>query len=236
MSGRLSALLGIGRGDAVAVVGSGGKSTLVDVLAEENRDLHVLVAPTTKIRMPASAVLSGNAAMAHTPQRIQYAGLPSADGQKLCALPPRALAALREKYDLMLMEADGSRGLPCKGWLETEPVVPAYTTCTVGVVPISAIGLAAIEENVLRLPLFLALCGLREGDTITVEALADMVAAPGGMLKNARGNVALFINQTDVPDGLQNARRLAALLRQRETNPIKILVAGSLQNHSWSTL
>ena len=233
----LSSLLGLPRGSAVAVVGCGGKSSIIQLLAAQNSAGSVLVCPTTKILMPQSGhVIFGGEAAAHLPQQgIQYMGVSANGGQKLAALPPATLAAAVQKgYHLTLMEADGSRGLPCKGWLPTEPVVPAFTTHTVGVVPVCALGLAATAQNVLRLPQFLALTGLAEGDVITAEAIADMIAAPGGMFKNAVGKTALIVNQTDRPGGPQAAQEIIAALRQRCPQRIQNFIFGSAKTNTWT--
>lgn len=235
----LSSLLGLARGSAVAVVGCGGKSSIIQLLAAQNSAGSVLVCPTTKILMPQTGrIIPEGEAAAHLPrQGIQYMGASANGGQKLAALPPAMLAAAVQKgYNLTLMEADGSRGLPCKGWLPTEPVVPAFTTHTVGVVPACAPGLAATAQNVLRLPQFLALTGLAEGDITTAGAVADMVAAPSGMFKNAVGKTALIVNQTDLPGGPQAAQKIITAIQQRYPGRIQTFIVGSAKTNTWTQI
>lgn len=231
----ISEMLSLRAGDAIAVVGCGGKTSLVNRLAEKNKAKKVLVAPTTKIRPMAGdgiVFLTGrDAYLSHMPQPgIHCFGTLNPDTGKLSALPTKDIASIKNRYDIVLMEADGSRSLPCKGWLSNEPAVPAFATKTVAVVTLLGLGMPADEDHVLRLPEFCALAGLAPGDTITLDALATMVAAPGGMLKNATGEVFLLINRVEDAAGFQRAKELAELIRQKNPDGVGRFFAGSVLN------
>lgn len=240
METNLTQLLQLHPGEKIAVVGCGGKTAVIELLAQQNSAGSVLVAPTTKIRLPDSegAVVctTADACLAHTPHTgIQYAGLANPATQKLEALPPAALAKMVEKgYSLTLLEADGSRGLPCKGWLATEPVIPPFVTRTVGVVTVWALGKPATEETVCRLPQFLALTGLAQGQPITLAALAAMVGAPGGMFKSKRGPACLIINQLESEESHRKATLLLALIEQNYPGTIDGCLFGSARENHWS--
>ena len=121
MNGFYSAgtLLGLEDKAIIAVIGCGGKTSLIASLANEYRHKKVLVTPTTKM-FPIEG--------------IQCLGILNEASGKLEALKQEQLEAIIPQYDLVLLEADGSAGLPCKGWLADEPVVPAFCTHTIGVV------------------------------------------------------------------------------------------------------
>lgn len=232
----LSSRLALGQGAAVAVVGAGGKTTVVQALAKENRQKKVLISPTTQIALPTGSggtVCTTTAScLAHTPHTgIQTMGIPRRG--KLGALPPQMLAQLRLGYQLTLMEADGSKELPCKGWAPYEPVVPSFTTHTVGVLSIRALGLPATGQHVHRLPLFLQLTGLAEGQPITLQALARMACEPGGMFKNAKGHTALLINQAEAAEDCNNAILLAQLIRNNYPTALCLIARGSAQQNHW---
>lgn len=225
-------------GQKLAVVGCGGKTSLIELLAQTGRDKKVLIMTTTKIRAPRQdgVTLCETLAdcLAHTPhQGIQCLGVFDAVRGKFSGPPPEYWERLAQGYDLVLMEADGSRSLPCKGWADFEPVIPAFTTTTVGVVTLLGLGRPADRETVLRLPEFCRLTGLTEGATITKEALADMVGAPGGMFKNAVGRRVLLINQVEDDDAHTKAKDLAALLRQRHPGAVREIYAGSVIENHW---
>lgn len=225
-------------GQKLAVVGCGGKTSLIELLAKTNRDKKVLIMTTTKIKAPRQdgVTLRETLAdcLAHTPhQGIQCLGVFDAARGKFSGPPPEYWECLVHGYDLVLMEADGSRSLPCKGWADFEPVIPAFATATVGVVTLLGLGCPATGETVLRLPEFCRLTGLAAGEPITMAALADMVGAPGGMFKNAVGRRVLLINQVEDEAALAKAKELAALLRQRHPGAAGKIYAGSVIENHW---
>ena len=119
-------LLNISPG-VTAVIGSGGKTSLLRRLAAEAPGT-VLLCTTTHIRPFAEYPLLTDAAaetvlQALTSERILCVGTPCENG-KLTAprLPMETLAALA---DYMLVEADGSRQMPLKAHAAHEPVIPA---------------------------------------------------------------------------------------------------------------
>lgn len=238
---QLSELLGIQTGARISVVGCGGKTSIINLLAQQNSRRPVLILPTTKILPPGAACTTlcktPAECQSHTPHSgVQCMGVLNQSTGKLEALPAPDLAAVGQNagYALVLMEADGSRGLPCKGWLPGEPVVPAFTTLTLGVLPITALGLTATEEHVQRLQQFLALTGLRHGNAITADALAAMAAAPSGMLKCAVGRTALIVNQAQDDDARQKAAELCDRIRLRYPGVIRHFIVGSARQNQWS--
>ena len=201
-TGSISALLDISTGSIVSVVGCGGKTSLIKLIADENKSKKVLISPATKIfPMCSDRVMlcdTLESSIEHIPQAgIQCLGVLNTRNGKLEALPKYALAALATLYDVVLIEADGSRGLPCKGWLKNEPVVPFFSTHTVGVVSLCALGKQATKEFVHHLPEFLSLTGLNEGDIITEQAIENMICAPFGMFKNSVGKNFLVVNKVE---------------------------------------
>ncbi|NLV59647.1 MAG: putative selenium-dependent hydroxylase accessory protein YqeC [Clostridiales bacterium] len=214
---KLSTLLKLTPGDRVAVVGCGGKTALIDRLALEAAESGVLIAPTTRIGLDQMMDKPG----------IAYLG--RAEGSKLCAVPLEEILAASKEYALTLMEADGSAGLPLKGWASHEPVVPSFATMTIGVVSARAVGLAAIPQNAHRLPLFLAQSGLSEGYIVDEAAVARMIGRC--MERNGMGRKAILINQADNPGLCAVAGRIARLLDRFEG----LILIGSLrEGGTWS--
>lgn len=234
------ALLTISDGPAIfAVVGCGGKTTFIGSLARASCGKKVLISPTTKIRPmtePGVALCQTlDACKAHVPARsIQCLGISNGTSGKLEALPPDLLAAIAPGYDLVLLEADGSRGLPCKGWLASEPVIPPYCTHTVGIVTLKALGKPADERNVLRLPEFLKLTGLHRGDVILEQALARMVCGAEGMFRNAVGKQCLFVNQVEDEHAAAAARAFLLELRAHAPGRFFRLAYGSARSDCWT--
>jgi probable selenium-dependent hydroxylase accessory protein YqeC len=230
--------LNISPGSVAAVVGCGGKSSLVELLAERLREKKVLISTTTKIFPPKmkDIVLCETLRQCgeHEPRTgVQCMGILNGASGKLEALPDKFLAAIKSRYNIVLLEADGSRGLPCKGWLANEPVVPDYCTHTVGVITMGALGKAAGENTVHRPREFFALTGVGEGGTITVQALEAMVCAPGGMFKNSAGKRYVLVNQAE--DDAAAAAALSFLQSIKDKYPARFekLLFGSVRHDVW---
>ena len=123
---RLCELLRVPRG-VTAAVGGGGKTSLIWRLAcELSENARVLITTTAHIFPPACETL-----LDPTPEQVRAAfawgnllaaGIP-AEGGKLAEA-----TALRGRYselaDYVLIEADGSRGLPLKAPAAHEPALP----------------------------------------------------------------------------------------------------------------
>ena len=128
--------LSIPRG-VTAVIGSGGKTTLLRTLSRELPGT-VLLATTTHI-LPFEGVPlvtdGGEAAVrrALAESRVVCVGTPAAEG-KLTA-PALPFSVLTRLADYVLVEADGSRRLPLKAHAPHEPVIPPEAKrvlCVVG--------------------------------------------------------------------------------------------------------
>ena len=134
------------------------------------------------------------------------------------ALSPAAMATLA---DYVLIEADGSRQLPCKAHLPYEPVIPPGTSQRILLAGASGFG-KPVSQVVHRPEVFCRLAGVEPDDPVTPAALAAVIR---------RENLAdkVFINQAELPRDLALARELAALL------PLPVF-AGSLQKRSFLCL
>ena len=196
-------LLGI-RPGLTAVIGSGGKTSLLRVLAQElSHRGTVLVSTTTHIMRPNWCPFAATAAelcegFAHSP--IVCAGSYTPEG-KLTApdFPGWQYAA-----DFVLVEADGSRQLPLKAHDAHEPVIPAVSRQVICVVGASGFG-KPIRESVHRLEQFCALTGAAASDPVTPEQAAKAILAE-------RLCDTMFLNQIDTEAQRPLADRFAAAL------------------------
>ena len=216
---RVIEYLDICEGSVIAVIGCGGKTSLMELLANKLQEKKVLVSTTTKM-FPVKGILC--------------TGLLNEASGKLEALPPETLAGLIPQHDITLLEADGSRGLPCKGWLPNEPAVPRYCTHTVGIVTMNVLGKTATETIVHRLPEFLSLTGLKEGETITAQAIEAMVCAPEGMFKNSAGKQYLLVNQAEDKTAAKTAHSFLQAIKEKYPFRFKKLLYGSVRQDTWN--
>jgi molybdenum cofactor cytidylyltransferase len=105
----------------------------------------------------------------------------------------------------LLIEADGSRGKPLKAWAEHEPPIPSFVDLVVQVVGLSGAGKPLIEEYVHRVDIFSRLSGLDLEQTITPEALVQVLGHREGARRKfpPHARKIALLNQADTP-GLQS--------------------------------
>lgn len=196
-----TAQMGLCPSDVVAVVGSGGKTSLLARLVQENRHQRVLVSTTTKMLRLELEQMTG----AHLLYGTETDG-------KVAAPPMEELATASAEFDLTLLECDGSRGLPIKGWAAHEPVVPTFATVTVGILPLWPLGQPVGPETIHRDALFRALTGTVLGELITTSHLAAVISHPDGLFRHAQGRRVLCLNVRNEAEHEQ-AATLADLLQ-----------------------
>ena len=235
---QLSDLLQIPRG-LTAVIGSGGKTSLIRVLAEELSDKgNVLLLTTTKIWPPDFCpVLTGASAEtvreAFLKERIVCAGEPVAaetpEGLKSKLTAPAApIGVLSREADYVLLEADGSKQRPLKAHLSHEPVIPPGAGTVIQVVGVSGIG-RPVSESVHRPERFLELLGEDDAgpeSPVTPEALAKVIS------REIRGDI-LFINGVETPEQRKNAGLLAESVRDLHYRRV---ISGSIKERNYRCL
>jgi len=205
---RLSALLGVEPG-LTAITGGGGKTTLMYTLAEELRlSGSVIVCTTTGILQPQHVPVLTSACEPDLTSELNRTGVvcvgvDAGDG-KLRA-PAIPIERLPEFARYVLVEADGSRGLPMKAHAVNEPVIPVAAAQTVLVIGASGFG-RTIRDAAHRPELYAKLACTGEDAVITPELAARVTLAEG--LHDR-----VFINQVESEYALQTASALACLLR-----------------------
>jgi len=211
---------GLGRGDVVSIVGAGGKTSLMFRLAEESRKhgFVTCVSTTTKMLIPSREQcdaynLAGGGFLDEPPQGagIYVAGRPVTE-LKMQGLSERDLHKNSQLFDITLLEADGSAQKPLKGWLTSEPVIPSFTTHTIGVVDISVVGKIVDDDLVHRLDCFCNISGAQKGDVISTNHLRNMITHDMGLFFQAQGARTVFINKVESDQALSNAGELTDML------------------------
>lgn len=197
-----------------AVVGSGGKTTLIHRLAAEARARgeKVLVTTTTHMRIEPDTLLTGEAApILRALEETGYAMAGVREGEKIRALPPEVYQAACAGADLVLVEADGSRGLPLKFPGEQEPVIPDNADEILVVCGLNGLGKPA-REVCHRLERVTACLGIPEDAVITPAHVQKLVTE--GYLKPLRQKYPdKRVTVMPRDDGSLYQRAVASLLR-----------------------
>ena len=209
------------RPGVTALIGGGGKTTMMYTLAQELAERGTVLCITTTRIFPPEHLPVLDRADRETLERLRCVcvGTP-AQGGKLSA-PAQPIAELAALADYVLAEADGSKGLPVKAHLSHEPVIPPEAGQTVVLVGASAFGRPA-REAVHRLEKFCQLTGVSPDAPVTPEAVASLLKA------ESLGDAA-FVNQAETAEAQSAARRLAEMLEIQ-------VFAGSLQRREWKCL
>lgn len=219
------------RPEVVSLIGSGGKTALLWLLAESLRTRKVLVSTTVKMRPPqpgqADRIIGcpTTAGLSSRPG-VTFLGIPCGNG-KAASPPLPLLDKLFPLFDVSLLESDGANERHYKGWAAHEPVVPDAVTCTIAVMPVPAPGWTADEHLVHRLPLFCKVTGACAGDVLRPEHLAGAVTHPDGLLGKARGRIILFFNQAERPCGEEFARETLSFIPASCRKRLALVIAGS---------
>ena len=231
VSGNLASALKIEPG-ITAIIGSGGKSTLLRALGLElMRDGgRVLLCTTTHMLPVAGVPWDGSSrrldaapwkpGALHAPGctceacaglargSICQAGVLDPETGKLSS-PAESLDQLAQRFDYVLAEADGSKQLPLKAHAAWEPAIPAGTANVVWVVGASGLG-KPVDEVVHRPELFCERCGCEPTDIATPERVAMVLNAELQMLSLDTARV--ILNQVDTLADSTMANRFEAAL------------------------
>lgn len=187
--------------DVVSIVGSGGKTTLMNYLAKEFNKRKVLVSTTTKIRIPSQGFydfIAFNKEEADTIKNINNKGIyvlgSKIKDNKLESFDLEYMKSITDNFDIVFLEADGSKEKYIKGWNETEPVILDNTTITIGIINLEILGKLVNENNVHRVEQFMDLTGAKLNDVIKKEHLIAVIKGEKGLFKNSKGRRILLIN------------------------------------------
>ncbi len=225
------------RAPCLALVGAGGKTTVLFQLARQlsfptGKDAPptpVLVTTSTHLAIAQLALADrtlslGNAAHMKEIEALLQPGINLAIGPAAVeterALGPgaenleRLWTLAQERRLPLLVEADGARQRPLKAPAEHEPAIPPFVEAVIVVAGLTGLGRPLTDEWVHRPERFAALAGLQEGQAISAEALERVLRSPQGGLKGIPTGArrAALLNQADTPELRLQAQALAPRL------------------------
>ena len=199
----------------IAVVGSGGKTSLIRELAKTYRSQgkSVFVTTTTHMFMEDHTLCTDDAAqiIVQLKERgLVMAGL--ADGVKIRSLSKATYDAVCKAADIVLVEADGSKHLPFKYPNDTEPVIPDNADEILIVCGLHSIGQKA-KDCCHRLELVKACLGIGD-DTAIMPVHVQKLITEGYLNPLREMYPHKKISVIARHDGSLYQRTLAAMLQQ----------------------
>ncbi len=196
----------------IALVGGGGKTTLMFQLAHDfggkvicttsthlamdqldQADKHLIVTDLTQL--PGSADETLGDVLLFTGPEVETNRVGSPSPEIL-----QALSNLADSWDCpLIVESDGARKLPVKAPAEHEPPIPDFVNVVFSVIGLSGLGKPLSEEWVHRPELYSKLVDLPLGETLESHHLVKGLISPEGGLKNIpqTARKILLINQID---------------------------------------
>jgi len=201
----------------IAVVGSGGKTTLIKKLATGYRSegKAVFVTATTHMFIEEDTLLTDDAnTIIGVLRETGYAMAGIPDGEKIKPLSRETFDAVCTCADVVLVEADGSRRRPLKYPNATEPVIPENTDEIIVVCGLNAIGKKA-KDVCHRLELVKTCLGIDDNTVITPAHIQKLVTE--GYLKPLRAaypnaKITLYPRH----DGTLYQRTIASLMQMEQ--------------------
>lgn len=207
-------ILDIKKTDIISITGSGGKTSLMFYLAKKLKTKgSVLVTTSTKIKLPRK-----NEADFIYKSFDQYQKPVSNDiivlgeyinkKNKLKSLGFDKILQIKNDFDYILIEADGSRNLPLKYWKSYEPVIYDFTTKTIGIFPINLLGRKIDQSFIYNFKDFKE--NIR-GDFVDEKMLEDLTKS--GIFKDFEGQKYIFLNKAE--DYINEAKDISNYLNKK---------------------
>jgi probable selenium-dependent hydroxylase accessory protein YqeC len=210
--------LGI-KNDVVTLVGAGGKTSLMFSIAKELKLKKVLVTTTTKIYYPLDDQYDYYYNYVEFPFKkmkgITVMGNGINDENKIIGLEEEKIKTIREYFDIVLIEGDGSRGLPIKAPEKHEPVIPSSSSIVIGVIGIDSIYKTINQQNVFRLERFCTITGSKIGDILDEYKIAKLIISKEGLFKGAPDDSRkiVVINKVDDEEKKALAKKIFDLVQ-----------------------
>lgn len=231
----------------IAIVGAGGKTTLMLTLGDELRrsGKRVIASTTTKVwhreaLQCEKVLLVGDDAEWKKISKEElsregsvFVGRSILSTGKVEGIP---LSLADEVYgDLqvhhLIVEADGAAGHPLKAPAEHEPVIPRSVTMVVAMMGLEAMNARLDEATAFRVEQVRMVTGLNPGDILIPSALAKVFLHPAGLFKGTPegSRKVVFLNKGDLIKEEAKAADLADLLLSDRLKKIERVIVGSLK-------
>jgi len=236
--------LGLKEREAISLVGAGGKTSLMFLLAKTltASGHRVITTTTTKIFEPTAdqtpflSLGETQEAVLANVNRYQHVTVVSHWGPegKLQGISPEQVDTLWKsgKIDYLIVEADGAARRPLKAPESYEPVIPSCTGVVIGLLGADGFDTLLDEETVFRASIFSRLTGLPLGARVSYEAIVKAFTHKDGIIKGAprSARVVPFVNKVDLDQGLTKGREFARVILDSRDPRIDRVVLGQLES------
>lgn len=219
----LSRVIGIKKGDVVSLVGGGGKTATMYLLAGElaGQGRRVIVTTTTNIIPPDPPLkyltfkdIKDIEKVFQEEDYVVLADSLDPGNGKLKGIDPLRVKDLVKIADNIIIEADGSRNLPFKAPEDHEPVIPPSSTVILPLAGIEAVNKPLSPEWFHRVKKITELTGIKPGETVTPDIIAKTMLHPMGGMKGVPEKASFIpvFNKADTLKEVETARDVSKYL------------------------
>lgn len=201
--GEVADALRCGPHEHIALVGGGGKTTLLHALARQLRGPRVL---TTTTKMGADQHGGYTVLIDPTDEEVRAAAAEDpvvvwheVAAPKAIGVDPQRCDRWFELVDHVVVEADGARTLPFKAPAPYEPVVPSTATLVVSVIGADALG-RVIADCCHRPERVAALAQCSPSERLTPQAAARVLLHERGARRDLPPKARFVVTITKVAD------------------------------------
>lgn len=211
----------------ISLVGAGGKTSVMDELADELAAMgkSVIITTTTHILCPEKrrVLLSERAGeIGREVRRGEVLVVGRRDpenGGKLIGILPDETGKLAELADVLLIEADGARKLPLKVPGEKEPVLIPETGLVIGCCGLDCIG-ERLRDCCFRSEMAGKLLGVMQDHRVSLKDAARILTSRGGAKKGLENReYRIVLNKADGERERELAIELIGEICRIEVNP-----------------
>lgn len=207
------------KGHIISFVGAGGKSTWMYRMAEyySAKGYRVLVTTTTHICIPKGDAWVKSLEEAEKRwSRGKYAVAgEEAENGKMSSLEIEKLQNYIKRAEVVLIEADGAKKMPCKVPAEHEPVLLPESDIVIGVMGLDSLG-KPLKEVCFRKDYAERLLRKTQEEILTEEDVIEILSSEQGTKKNVGWrHYCIILNKCNNKQRRQVAMRIAEGLHEK---------------------
>ena len=208
----------------IAVVGGGGKTSLIYRLADEllDRGKKVIITTTTHMAGESELPFARGGDAVEVKEMLDREGYVIAaeyeeETGKYASLKEGKLEELKELCDVMLIEADGAKHHPVKVPAEWEPVIPACADIVISVIGLDCLG-QPIRQSAYRMERTSKFLKKSLEEPITEEDIVKIATSICGLFKDVEERIyRVYLNKSDVLSEKTPAEYIVEELEKKHT-------------------
>lgn len=216
----------------IAVVGGGGKTSLIYRLTDEllDREKRVIITTTTHMAGESERPFVRGGDLEKVRKALDEEGYVIAaeyeeETGKYAALPEKKLEELKTVCDVMLVEADGAKHHPIKIPEKWEPVIPDCADIVISVIGLDCLG-QPICESAYRMERTSEFLKKNLEAPVTEEDIIKIATSICGLFKDVEERIyRVYLNKSDLLAEKEPAEHIIKELGKKDT----VAVYGSLR-------